>query len=75
MAGVGNEPLTKLITGCMSLLMVVQQVAEGQAPRDALAGAYERAVTAATPRAAANADLIKDLQATFNTLKQQLLPV
>ena len=75
MAARSNEPLTKLITGCVSLLMVVQQVSDGQASRNALAGAFERAVIAATPRAASNADLIKDLQAIFQSLKRQLLPV
>ena len=52
----------------------VRQVADGAAPRESLAGAYERAVTAATPRAASNADLIGEMQPTYNSLKTQLLP-
>jgi len=51
-----------------------RQVADGAAPRESLAGAYERAVTAATPRAASNADLIGEMQPTYNSLKMQLLP-
>ncbi len=50
------------------------QVADGAAPRESLAGAYERAVTAATPRAASNADLVGEMQPTYNSLKMQLLP-
>ena len=49
-------------------------MADGAAPRESLAGAYERAVTAATPRAASNADLIAEMQPTYNSLKMQLLP-
>lgn len=64
--------VARTISGCVSLLMVVQASAKQSTPRETILGSLDKAMALLKPQHPRNSPLLSGLQRSVQTLTQQL---